>query len=147
MPTYLITGTSSGIGLELVRQLALRGEKIYATCRARASKATGEDLLSSVASSGDVTVVEGIDTMDDGVGAALKAALAGVTLDVIIHNAGTCPNLFPSTVCDLAGRRGGSGGLTTTTENLPASATGDLPRALVLTPSSRLQVVSTPPVI
>jgi len=88
MATYVITGASSGIGLELVKQLSERGDKIFATCRKRESSQTGIDAISEVP--GDVTVLEGIDVSDDGVGAALEAsALAGVTIDAIVHNAGS----------------------------------------------------------
>ena len=37
MPTYLITGSNRGIGLELCRQIHKRGDKVIATCR-KASK-------------------------------------------------------------------------------------------------------------
>ena len=33
MPTYVVTGSSGGIGLGLVKALAARGDKVYATCR------------------------------------------------------------------------------------------------------------------
>jgi tubulin alpha len=38
---------------------------------------------------GAVTVLEGIDVADDGVGARLSSALAGKTIDVVVHNAGS----------------------------------------------------------
>ena len=88
MPTWVVTGASSGIGLELVKQLAARGEKVYATCRSLRSSMSGNDGISSV--EGDVTVVEGIDVSLDNVGEALaKSVLAGVTIDVLMHNAGS----------------------------------------------------------
>ena len=84
--TVLITGCSSGIGLCLCRMLAARGDKVYATVRTRASSATGVDLISAV--EGDVTIIEGIDVAQDAVVEPLAKALAGVKLDVVIHNAG-----------------------------------------------------------
>lgn len=86
MPTYLITGVSSGIGLELCKQLAARGDTVYGTVRKTQSSMSGEDQVSSVAG---VTLVEGIDVAQDDVGPKLLAALEGVKLDVVIHNAGS----------------------------------------------------------
>ena len=37
MPTYLITGSNRGIGLELCKQIQKRGDNVIATCR-KASK-------------------------------------------------------------------------------------------------------------
>lgn len=89
--TWVITGASSGIGLCLVQTLAARGDKVFATCRARSSSSSGKDALSEVP--GDVTILEGIDVAQDGVGAALAAsALSGVTIDFLIHNAGSFGN-------------------------------------------------------
>ena len=85
--TYAITGTSSGIGLELCKRLTARGDKVFALCRSAASSASGEDNLSGVG--GDLTIVPGIDVTDDNVSAKLAAsALNGVAIDVLIHNAG-----------------------------------------------------------
>jgi len=86
--TYVITGASSGIGLELVKQLAARGETVFATCRKKESSASGVDSISKV--EGNVTVLEGIDVASDDVGSVLaSSALAGVTIDVVVHNAGS----------------------------------------------------------
>ena len=86
--TYLITGCSGGLGLEMVKQLAARGEKIYATVRKKEASATGIDAISKV--EGDITIIEGVDVTDDNVGDMLaNSALKGVTLDVVVHNAGS----------------------------------------------------------
>lgn len=112
MPTYLITGTSGGIGLGLVKALAARGDKVYATVRSRKSTGSGEDLISAV--EGDVTVLEGIDVTNDDVGAKLSAALEGVRLDVVVHNAGGIANRdgpeAPKGMDSFADGGGGPGG-------------------------------------
>jgi len=87
--TYLITGASSGIGLELVRQLAMQGKKVLATVRTRKSSATGVDEISAI--EGDVTVLEGIDVSSDDVASTLISGLSSVVtkIDVVVHNAGS----------------------------------------------------------
>lgn len=88
MPTFLITGCSSGIGLQLVRDLCARGDTVYATCRTRHSSFSGVDNLSSI--TGDnLHIIEGIDVAIDNVGEKLSKALEGVVIDVCIHNAGS----------------------------------------------------------
>ncbi|MEM6561383.1 MAG: SDR family oxidoreductase [Planctomycetota bacterium] len=75
MATYLVTGANRGIGLELVRQLADRGDMVYATCRS-------VDKMPSVA--GDVQVIE-LDTADSASIASIAHRIE--TLDVLINNA------------------------------------------------------------
>lgn len=82
--TYVVVGASTGLGLELTKQLAARGSKVYATVRKSKTKAT-----SLLAVPGDVVVVPGIDVTSDGCGLRLATALAGVTIDVLVHNAGS----------------------------------------------------------
>jgi tubulin alpha len=87
MPTYVITGASSGIGLDMVQTLAARGDKVYALVRTKAGSKSAEDEISKV--KGDVTVIEGIDVASDDVGKALAASsLADVKIDVLVNNAG-----------------------------------------------------------
>jgi NAD(P)-dependent dehydrogenase (short-subunit alcohol dehydrogenase family) len=77
--TWLVTGTSRGLGLELVRQLHARGDDVIATCRTRTPE------LDEIG----CRVVDGIDVGSDGVGDALRRALRdGQALDVVVNNAG-----------------------------------------------------------
>ena len=92
MPTWVVTGTSSGIGLELTKQIleADSANVVYATVRTRASSASGEDHIGKLAAlyTDRLKILEGIDIAEDAVKAKLAAALEGVTVDVVIHNAG-----------------------------------------------------------
>jgi len=78
MTMALITGAAGGIGRELARQLAARGTTVIAVCR----KPSAE--LSAL----PVRVEAGIDIATDAGCAALAARVAGVPLDLVIHNAG-----------------------------------------------------------
>ena len=79
MSTWLVTGASRGIGLELARQLHARGDDVIATCRTRMPE------LDAVG----CRVVDGIDVGSDDVGAALLEALGdSQTVDVLVNNAG-----------------------------------------------------------
>jgi len=74
----LIIGTNRGIGLELARQYAERGDEVIAACRK-----AGDELKAL-----DVRIVEDVDvTSDEGV-ARLAGELEGERLDVLLHNAG-----------------------------------------------------------
>lgn len=87
MPTYVITGCSSGIGLDMVKAFAARGDKVFALVRSRADSRSGTDAISAV--EGDVTIIEGVDVAKDDVGEVLAAsALAGVKIDCLVNNAG-----------------------------------------------------------
>ena len=78
MSTALITGAAGGIGRELAGQLAARGTTVIAVCR----KATAE--LAPL----PVRVEAGIDLATDAGCGALAARMAGMPLDLVIHNAG-----------------------------------------------------------
>lgn len=80
MPTTVITGAGKGIGLELVRQLAARGEHVYALVRKT------NDALAAV--EGKITVVENVDVTAANVGDVLRSALKDVTVDCLVNNAG-----------------------------------------------------------
>ncbi|MEO0996470.1 MAG: SDR family oxidoreductase [Pseudomonadota bacterium] len=78
MATVLVTGSSRGIGLELSRQYRARGDTVLAVCRE--PTAALREL--------DVRVIGGVDVADDSGVATLPARLDGVTLDVLVNNAG-----------------------------------------------------------
>ncbi|OAN46633.1 short-chain dehydrogenase [Paramagnetospirillum marisnigri] len=79
MPTILILGASRGLGLEFVRQYAADGWRVLATVRdpakGRAPSEAGAEIY--VCDVGDAASVR-----------RLVSALAGVKLDVVLHNAG-----------------------------------------------------------
>ncbi|HIK13448.1 MAG TPA: SDR family oxidoreductase [Oscillatoriaceae cyanobacterium M33_DOE_052] len=78
MATYLVTGANRGIGLELCRHLQARGETVIAVCRQNSPK------LDSLG----IQVVMGIDVSSDAAVASLANNLQGITIDVLINNAG-----------------------------------------------------------
>lgn len=92
--TYLVTGASSGLGLEFVKQLAGRtGTHVVATCRKKTSSATGIDAISSVpvADGSVITILEDIDVTSDDCKTKLVEGLTEAScesIDVVIHNAG-----------------------------------------------------------
>lgn len=78
MATVVITGANRGIGLELARRYAARGDTVIGICRN-----AGREL-----SALGVTVVDGIDVSESGDMAALADALGDRTIDILINNAG-----------------------------------------------------------
>mmetsp|Transcript_23983 Transcript_23983/g.64881 ORF Transcript_23983/g.64881 Transcript_23983/m.64881 type:complete len:251 (-) Transcript_23983:427-1179(-) len=80
MPVSVITGASKGLGLELTRQLAARGEHVFALVR----KANAD--LAAVP--GNVTVIEGVDVTSDDAMTKITEALGDTKVDCLINNAG-----------------------------------------------------------
>ena len=86
MGTYVISGASRGIGLELCRQLKARGDAVIALCRAPSSE------LQALS----VRVEAGVDVTDEAAVRALAERLADVDIDVLINNAGILHREPPS---------------------------------------------------
>ena len=84
MATVLITGANKGIGLELVKIYANKGDTVLACCR----DAAGADALNELAGGSDVRVCEVAVGDGDSV-RALADKLKGVTIDLLLNNAGT----------------------------------------------------------
>lgn len=78
METILITGANRGIGLELARQYAARGDEVIAACR-RSSPHL--DALGA-------EVIDGVDVTSDDAVSDLAAALRGRRVDRLVNNAG-----------------------------------------------------------
>jgi NAD(P)-dependent dehydrogenase (short-subunit alcohol dehydrogenase family) len=78
MTLTVITGANRGIGYELARQAAERGDRVVAACR------RSSDALSAL----DVEVVDGVDVGTDAGAARLAEALGDRTVDILVNNAG-----------------------------------------------------------
>jgi NAD(P)-dependent dehydrogenase (short-subunit alcohol dehydrogenase family) len=74
----VISGASRGIGLELCRQYAARGATVIALCRTPTAQ-----LLSL-----PVRVEAGVDVASDEAVSALAGRLSGVSIELLINNAG-----------------------------------------------------------
>lgn len=82
----LITGANRGIGLEFVRQLAARGDRVYATCRRPDEAAVLNELAAQY---GDRVSITALAVTEPGSIAASYAAVAAETdaLDLLVNNA------------------------------------------------------------
>lgn len=78
MTTWVVTGANRGIGLEMCRQLAARGDEVLAVCR------TPSKELSAL----KVRVVDGVDVTADAAASSIEAALGAARIDVLVNNAG-----------------------------------------------------------
>jgi len=81
MATVLITGANKGVGLELTKIYAGRGDKVLACCR----NPDSADALTSVA--GDVQVI-GVIVGDDTSVKNMAESIGDQAIDVMINNAG-----------------------------------------------------------
>lgn len=78
MSNVLVTGANRGIGLELCRRLHARGDQVIAVCRTPSAE------LEALG----VRVEADVDVASDESVASLATRLSGVSLDVLINNAG-----------------------------------------------------------
>ncbi len=78
MATVLITGANRGIGLELCRQYHARGDDVIAVCRRAGLELEGLG----------VRVINEIDVGNNDDAERLAAELEGITIDILINNAG-----------------------------------------------------------
>jgi NAD(P)-dependent dehydrogenase (short-subunit alcohol dehydrogenase family) len=85
--TILITGANRGIGLEYVRQYAQAGHTVYATVR---DVASAHELQALAARHSQVQVLA-LDVADITAIRALATQLSGLTIDILISNAGIYP--------------------------------------------------------
>jgi NAD(P)-dependent dehydrogenase (short-subunit alcohol dehydrogenase family) len=85
MANVAITGAGRGIGLELVRQYAEAGDRVYALCR---SPATADALNALAAASGGRVSVHAMDVGDDASVDAGTAATGDGPIDILLNVAG-----------------------------------------------------------
>jgi len=78
MQTWLVTGANRGIGLAMCRLLRERGDSAIAACRQTSEELEGLG----------IRVEPGADVTDDASVADLAERLAGVSIDVLVNNAG-----------------------------------------------------------
>lgn len=83
MTTVLITGANKGIGLELVKIYAGKGDTVLACCRDTAEAGA----LNELAGTNDVRVCQ-VSVGETNSVAGLAKELAGITIDILINNAG-----------------------------------------------------------
>ena len=82
--TILITGCNRGLGLELTRQFAADGWRVFATCRDE----TSADELKALEQQYELLKVLRLDVTDYGQMAALAEQLRGQPIDILLSNAG-----------------------------------------------------------
>ena len=78
MTTWLVTGANRGIGLAVCTQLVERGDDVIAACRESSAELAALNLR----------IESGVDVTDGASISALAQRLDGVTVDVLLNNAG-----------------------------------------------------------
>ena len=78
MATITVTGCNRGIGLELCKQLAARGDDVIGACR------RSNDELDALG----IHVIEGVDVGADDCAGLLRDAVGDRKIDVLVNNAG-----------------------------------------------------------
>ena len=99
MATILVTGANKGVGLELTKRYAARGDGVLACCR------NPDEATALNAVEGDVEVL-GVQISDGASVAALAETLGDRAIDVLINNAGMAgpaPNQQSGTEMDFDG--------------------------------------------
>lgn len=84
MPSILITGSNRGLGLELTRQYAEDGWRVYATCRYPAEAVE----LHALADRHDGVSIHRLDVTSQQEVHAMRAELGDASLDILYNNAG-----------------------------------------------------------
>jgi NAD(P)-dependent dehydrogenase (short-subunit alcohol dehydrogenase family) len=85
MANVAITGAGRGIGLELVKQYAQNGDRVYALCR---SPEKAAELNALAAGSGGLVTVHAMDVGDDASVRAAAASTGEGPIDVLLNVAG-----------------------------------------------------------
>src|SRR5262245_56234977 len=85
MPAVLLTGANRGLGLELARQYARRGWRVFACCR---TPNDAIELRQLASASGGLVRLFALDVRDHDRTAELARELAGEAIDVLLANAG-----------------------------------------------------------
>jgi NAD(P)-dependent dehydrogenase (short-subunit alcohol dehydrogenase family) len=89
MRHVLVTGANRGIGLEMVRQLLARGERVTATARVPAA---AEALGALLADHPDQLAVAALDVTDgSSIEGLVKRLGEATSIDVLVNNAGMLP--------------------------------------------------------